>query len=446
MDHLLDTEVAGSDDCYSIRVVWPMRRGSDWRIGVSTHDLKGARVFGLRSETRAERRRARNEAAGDGVSLQADGNHDSIVAVTFSDVVRAHRVWEKNLYEHERKNGKRDEQLEKRLGEDFCKRRNQFEQRYGRIEDAYWSVRDASAVAFTVLDKPRRLSRLGRAHEHKPRFHRATDWATRDEPRIAEALDDCETLAVRVEEILRGPSELIALRRINAVASHLLGHVDREWFRLAAPYPPPTMSHRAAADEPDQTEGDGLGEDVERQRNQLREIEGFYTDAADGQARILTFWGMAVGLAAVAALTGAVVCATWSVHRLEGVHTHWETLHLFVISVMAGASGAFLSVLSRMASPTKKFTTRFELGRKNVKWMGIYRSFVGAIFGGATFLMLASGILQTQDAGDKDYAYYGILAFFSGFFERFTKLTPTGGLGSFAATEPPAGPGDDGRQ
>ena len=126
--------------------------------------------------------------------------------------------------------------------------------------------------------------------------------------------------------------------------------------------------------------------------------------------------------------TGAVVLLTWSVHRLEGVHTHWETLHLFVISVMAGASGAFLSVLSRMASPMKKFTTNFELGRKNVRWMGIYRSFVGAIFGGATFLMLASGILQTQDAGDKDYAYYGILAFFSGFFERFTKLTPTGGL------------------
>ena len=143
MDHLLDTEVAGSDDCYSIRVAWPMRRGSDWRIGVLAHTiLKGARVFGLRSETRAERRRARNEAAGDGVSLQADGNHDSIVAVTFSDVVRAHRVWEKNLYEHERKNGKRDEQLEKRLGEDFCKKRNQFEQRYGRIEDAYWSVRE----------------------------------------------------------------------------------------------------------------------------------------------------------------------------------------------------------------------------------------------------------------------------------------------------------------
>jgi hypothetical protein len=418
-----------------------MRRGPDWRIGVSTHDLKGARVFRLRSETGAKSPRAGDDAAGDAPSPQADGGRDSIVAVTFSDVVRAHRVWEKNLYEHERENGK----LEKRLGEDLRKKRNQFEQRHGRIEDAYWSVRDASAVALTVIDKPK-PRRLGLAHEHKPRFHRATDWATRDEPRIAEALDDCETLAVRVEEILRGPSELIALRRINAVASHLLGYVDREWYRQAARYPPPAMSHHPAADEPDQTEGNGLGEAVERQQNRLSEIETFYTNAADGQARILTFWGMVEGLVAVAALTAAVVFVTWFVHRIEGVPTHWETLHLFVVSVMAGASGAFLSVLTRMASPVRKFTTRFELGRKNVRWMGIYRSFVGAIFGAATFLMLASGILQTQDAGDKDYAYYGILAFFSGFFERFTKLTPTGALGSFATTEPPAStPGDAGQ-
>lgn len=33
LGHFLDTKVTGSDDCYSIRIVWPMRRGSDWRIG-----------------------------------------------------------------------------------------------------------------------------------------------------------------------------------------------------------------------------------------------------------------------------------------------------------------------------------------------------------------------------------------------------------------------------
>jgi hypothetical protein len=238
------------------------------------------------------------------------------------------------------------------------------------------------------------------------------------------ALDDCETLAVRVEEILRGPSELIALRRITAVASHLLGSVDREWFRQQPRRQPSTTEH------------DPLGKAhqknteafVEGQRKELRQIERFYNRAGNGQARILFFWGMAQGLVALVLLTALAVGLTRLVDGLDGGPPHWGELQLFVISVMAGALGALLSVLSRMASLTGKFVLDHELGRKNVRWIGIYRPFVGGIFGMATFLMLASGILQTQSPGDdKDFAYYGILALFSGFFERFTKLG-TGGV------------------
>jgi len=94
---------------------------------------------------------------------------------------------------------------------------------------------------------------------------------------------------------------------------------------------------------------------------------------------------------------------------------------------VAGALGAILSVLSRMASLTGKFVLDHELGRKNVRWIGIYRPFVGGIFGLATFLAIESGILETQrPGGGQDFAYYGILAFFSGFFERFAKLGPVG--------------------
>ncbi len=80
-----------------------------------------------------------------------------------------------------------------------------------------------------------------------------------------------------------------------------------------------------------------------------------------------------------------------------------------------------------MASLTGSFALDHEIGRKNVRWIGIYRPFVGGIYGLATYLMLASGVLQTQaaDSGRK-YAYYGTLALFSGFFERFTKLGPGG--------------------
>ena len=166
-------------------------------------------------------------------------------------------------------------------------------------------MRDASAVALTLERRPLRWRP---DHETIPRFHRATDWATRDQPDIAAALDECETLAVRVEEILRGPSELIALRRITAVASHLLGHVDREWFRRAAPHPPPATSQRAP-DTAEQKDATGSRQQernvfVKSQRAELARIERFYDLMGDGQARILTFWGMALGLGALVVLTG----------------------------------------------------------------------------------------------------------------------------------------------
>jgi hypothetical protein len=270
-------------------------------------------------------------------------------------------------------------------------------------------------VALTIRRQDLRLRRT----ELVPRFHRATDWATRDEPEIAAALDECETLAVRVEEILRGPSESIALRRINAVACHILGFVDRAWGRQ----PPPATSPAT----PDTVREEQCKTFVAGQHDELKRVEHFYHRVGNGQARILFFWGMAQGLLALLLLTFLAVAVSWGVDRLDGGPAHWPELRLFVISVVAGALGAILSVLSRMASLTGKFVLDHELGRKNVRWIGIYRPFVGGIFGLATFLAIGSGILETQrPGGGQDFAYYGILAFFSGFFERFAKLAPVG--------------------
>jgi hypothetical protein len=341
--------------------------------------------------------------------------------VTFSDLVRAHRVWELELDKVERRKLESCQESE----QVFRLRWRKFEGRYGRIDSVYWSVRDASAVALTLERRPLRWRS---DHESIPRFHRATDWATRDEPEVAAALDECETLAVRVEEVLRGPSELIALRRITAVASHLLGYVDREWFRRAAPHPPPATSRRApdSSDDEDAQAARRRQECkafVESQRDELVRIERFYDLMGDGQARILTFWGMVQGLAALVVLTGLAAAVVWGIGEIDGGGADWEDLRLFATCVIVGAVGAVLSVLTRMASLGNKFTKRHELGRKNVRWIGIYRPFVGGLFGLAAFLLLASGILQTDEpGGDEKLAYYGILALFSGFFERFTTL------------------------
>ena len=308
--------------------------------------------------------------------------------VTFSDLVRAHRAWEQELYAFERHKREPNKKIER----EFHRRLRRFEQKYGRVDSAYWSVRDASAVALTIRER----KRWRPGYEHLPRFHRATDWATRDEPDVAAALDDCETLAVQVEEVLRDASELIALRRINAVASHLLGFVDRARFREPAPAARQRTPDEAGK-KPDAAHQKACTEFVDRQQAELERIRIFYNRTGNGQARTLYFWGMARGVLALAVLTGVAIAVTWRVDDLDGGRTHWGELQLFVISVMAGAVGAILSVLSRMASlSTDKFSLDHELGRKNVRWRGIYRPFVGGIFGLASFLMLSSGIRQTQ--------------------------------------------------
>jgi hypothetical protein len=353
---------------------------------------------------------------GPAASTNGAGPQDTPELVTFPDLVRAHRAWELELYESAREHREPDRTVEDAYQERWV----EFERKYGQIKNAYWSVRDASAVAFSVK-KRRRAFRVW-DHEHIPRFHRVTDWATRDEPQVAKALDDCESLAVRVEEILRGPSELIALRRITAVASQLLGYVDRQWGREAPPaaagLQPPDWVHQAQCKE-----------FVDEERQELADIHDFYKRTGNGQGKILYFWGMVIGLFVLGLVTAGTVATSWPVDSLDGGPTHWGELQLFIISVMAGALGAFLSVLQRMASSDdSKFSYDFEVGRANVRWLGIYRPFVGGIFGAATFLLLGSGILTTDGPGaGKDYAYYGILAFFSGFFERFTKL-PTGDM------------------
>ena len=74
--------------------------------------------------------------------------------VTFSDLVRAHQAWEHELYAHERHKREPSKPIEK----EFHWRWRQFEQKYGRVDSAYWSVRDASAVALTIREKKRWLS------------------------------------------------------------------------------------------------------------------------------------------------------------------------------------------------------------------------------------------------------------------------------------------------
>ena len=365
-------------------------------------------------------------------------DHLEAGATAFSDVVWAHWVWEQQRHAGH---------IEPGVEREYHERRADFERRFGEITDSYWSISDASGVALTVC---RQRSGWRPFRETVPRFHLSFDWATRHEPAIAQVLNECGTLAIRAGEVLRGSSELIALRRIVSVASHLLGYVDRTQGR------PDESAPLAVAAQPGQAEDDGRPPSREsraarrhvhqsaqfaaEKRKELAQIEIFYDRAGNKQARIVYFWGMVLGYLCLAPVTVASVLLIWLVNRLGGGgHLPWTQIRVLIVCIAAGPLGAILSVLTRIASSSGKFELDYEVGRKQTRWLGIVRPVLGAIFGVATYLLLASGILQTKEPANRQaLAYYGALAFLSGFFERFLKVAPGG------APTPVEPPPDDG--
>jgi hypothetical protein len=308
-------------------------------------------------------------------------------AVTFPDLVWAHFEWDS-----QRRHGNGiDPQLEVRYRE----ARARFEREYGELVSVYWSQTDASAVAVTV----KRYGKLHPGTDSDIRFHRVTDWVTRSTPGIPDALNQCETLAMKAREVLRGTSEQITMQWIYAVASHLLGFIERNEGK-----PHEGQARRAAKEA----------------HSELARLEAYYDLAGMKEGRIVYTGGMlfgVVGLVAIAILSAVVL---WIFGAYD---THSRDIQTFFACYAAGALGAIVSVMSRMASARNEWVVDYEVGRPALRFLGSFRPFVGAIFGLALYFTIKAGLLQIEPnkAGTSFY-WYTSLAFLAGFSERFTKV------------------------
>ena len=301
---------------------------------------------------------------------------------TFPELVWAHWRWERE--EHGR--GDADPEVEAKYRATLAA----FERRHGEILEAYWSTRRASAVAVTVKRAPRPFCWLGR--DPFIRFHRATDWVTKESPPIAAALQECETMAICVSEVLRGTSQRVAMQRILSVASHLLGFLD-------------------GTKEPEKAQAVALV-----QKGELKDIDRYYHRAGENAGRIVYFWGMMSGVLAVIVLTAAVIAPALS----EDVK--FSDLRSLITCYIAGALGALVSVMSRMNKGTS-FAIDFEVGRPALRRLGSFRPVLGAVFGVVTYFVLEAGLIPLDFTSDREqFFYYGALAFVAGFSERWTKI------------------------
>jgi hypothetical protein len=221
---------------------------------------------------------------------------------------------------------------------------------------------------------------------------------TKDAADIGHSLHTCETLAIRVTEVLAGTGERIGMQWILSVAGYLLGVADQGNGK-----PAPATVTKA----------------VHRARFELGQVEAYYDRAGEKTGRLIYFWGMMLGLAALAALAvaGSAVYSIFGTFHLRDADTQ-----LFFVCYTMGAVGALVSVMNRMAGGGN-FVIDYEVGRPVLRRVGSFRPILGAIFAVVLYFSLRGGLIQIE-TGTSEHTgfFYGALAFVAGFSERRAKI------------------------
>jgi hypothetical protein len=305
--------------------------------------------------------------------------------VTFPELVYAHFEWRRGTTGAEKR-------YRATLGA--------FEDQNGPIVNSYWCSEVESAVALTA--KPRRFL----AWLLSPRFvfHAVTDWATKGEADIAAELHRCDELGARALSVLGGVRQRICMTLVTLSAGHLLSLVDAR-----------------ARHEDEKATKKGLAEEQRR----LVRVESYYRAAANGQAQMVYFAGMALIAAALGVVSGLF----------------WLDLgdRTFFGAVAAGAVGAVVSVLQRINR--RHFKLEFDRGDPYVFFIGGLRPVIGAIFGLAIYFAFTSGLVALDLPGEPNsetrFRAILVLAFVAGFNERWAQdtLAQAAGEGSSAASQ-----------
>jgi len=307
-------------------------------------------------------------------------------SVAFPELVWAHYLRQHELHDEGKLHGPAEVEYRVQL--------ERFVEEQGAIINAYWCVNEASAVAITE-QRGKKVLGLWRCRPNI-RFHAATDWATRDAPEISHALHTCETLGIRVSEVLSGTSERIAMQWILSIGGYLLSAVDGQDRKLNR-----QAMNRAA----------------NRSRAELAQVESYYDRAGEKTGRLVYFWGMLIGIFVLAllAIPGASLYAIFGSHPLTN-----EAPKTFFVCYGMGAVGAIVSVMMRMAVKSGAGFIDYEVGRPSLRRVGSFRPIIGAVFGVVVYFALKSGLIQlsTGTGTEPSIYFYATFAFIAGFSER----------------------------
>jgi hypothetical protein len=384
-----------------------------------------------------------------------DGNGAS--RVTFSDVARAHFLWDVAPAI--------DEATRLRARREFNDQLAIFEKQVrATIVEAYYCQKQASAVALAQREGQRgwlrqQVARLMPRREI-PDFslYRVTDWATSDVRRLADLLHRCDILAIKATWGLEGFQRAVVMQWLLAVEEHILGFAESEWKRAAGKAASETRSDGGSGREPSAAPAEParplekplqtlrliLGSPVgelttfhDRTYAELNKIEDYYHEAGEKRGRLNYVSGM-LWLGAPAVAIAAV--AAYGLLRLFGVPgLHSPSTQRFFACMAAGAVGAVVSVLMRMTGSRGGFKIDHEIGKAGVRRLGAFRPLIGAVSGVVISFLLQTSLLPFQ-TDNLTIQLYIVVAFLAGFSERWTQVVLGGAMRTIEPMDDSASP------
>ncbi|HTN22382.1 MAG TPA: hypothetical protein VL120_00220 [Solirubrobacteraceae bacterium] len=324
--------------------------------------------------------------------------------VSFPDLVRVHFRWRQSVNPGSRATEEERDALHQTYQETLAR----FEHEHGELVSAYWCADVESAVALTA-GRPE-TGWMRRLLSVSPKFHRVSDWATKDEPEIARALHQCDELAIRACEVLRGRSRRICIQLVMSSACHLLALIDAKGDNRSA------AEHKAA---------------IAAELHTLEVLRHDYRQAANGDAQLVYFAGMVLGIGGLALLylvAGGILQSNESIEDAT-----------IVGCLVAGALGAVVSVIARVNSGS--FALDVDVARGYTLFLGGLRPLIGSIFGLLSYFALTSGFVEIfklpPEHETKRFFFLCVIAFGAGFSERWAQDTLTGGLTGRGRTPTP---------
>lgn len=311
---------------------------------------------------------------------------------TFTELVYAHYDWRKA-----RQAGTVDPAADAAYGSVLAA----FEARHGRLVRAYWCSHVESAVALTE-----KKGRLGGLLSPVYGFHRESDWATKHAPEVAAELHRCDGLAVRARAVLTGVRQHICLELVVSCAANLLSLVDV----------------RARTDDETKTAAA-----LDHEHAAISRGESYYRNAANGQAQLVYFGGIATVTIVLGAIAAVWLSVSWAAP---------------VAALVAGALGAGVSVIQRINSG--KFELEYDVGGPYTFFLGGLRPLIGGVFAMAITFAFTGGLLQlpvaSTESTDHRHLALLVLAFLAGFSERWAQDALTA-IVPVAQNEPATGSG-----